>query len=77
MECRELFARLSEFLDGELTADVCRELQEHLKGCPPCEAFARTLRTTVDLCHRLPPRPLPEDVKRDLRVLLDRVAQRP
>ncbi len=77
MECRELFARLSEFLDGELTAELCRELQQHLEGCAPCEAFAHTLRQTVELCRQLPSRPLPEDVKRELWTLLGRVAQRP
>lgn len=77
MECKELFARLSEYLDGELTAELCQELQQHLEGCAPCKAFARTLRQTVDLCRQLPSRPLPEDVKRELWTLLGRVAQRP
>jgi anti-sigma factor RsiW len=67
-----MFARLSEYLDGELPPNLCQELTRHLEGCTPCEAFSRTLRLTVDLCRQLPPKPLPESVRRELRALLVR-----
>ncbi len=70
MECREMFGRLSEFLDGELPADLCQQIQAHMDGCEPCQAFARTLRDTVERCRRLSSRPLPEDVKREIATLL-------
>lgn len=72
VDCREMFARLSEYLDGEVPPNLCEELARHLEGCTPCEAFARTLRRTVGLCRQLPPRPLPEHVRRELRALLRR-----
>lgn len=60
-ECREVFARLSEYLDAELDADLCRELDGHLDDCPPCQVFLDSLRRTVDRIRdtdpgRLPPR---------------------
>jgi anti-sigma factor RsiW len=67
-----MFARLSEYLDGELPDTLCEELSRHLEGCTPCEAFMRTLRMTVDLCRTLPPAPLPEHLRRELRALVDR-----
>ena len=70
VDCRDMFARLSEYLDSELPPNLCEELARHLEGCMPCEAFTRTLRHTVDLCRQLPPRPLPEDFRRELRALL-------
>lgn len=54
-DCREIFARLSEYLDGELPPQAARELESHLCGCPPCVEFVRSLRRTVDLCHGFEP----------------------
>ena len=56
--CKQLFAMLSEFLDGELPVKDCRELERHLRGCQPCIAYLETLRTTVEACRRYhAPRP--------------------
>ncbi len=71
-ECREMFARLSEYLDGELPENLCEEMKRHLADCTPCEAFVRTLKLTVDLCHGLPAKHLPDDVRAELRALLHR-----
>jgi anti-sigma factor RsiW len=76
MECREMFARLSEYLDGELTDELCAEIRAHMGDCVPCQAFSRSLRNAVDLCRRLPATPLPEDVKRELAALLDHLPHR-
>jgi RNA polymerase sigma-70 factor (ECF subfamily) len=70
MECRAMFARLSELLDGELALTLCGEVEAHVRGCRPCEAFVRTLRLTVDLCRNLPMTPLPEELRQELRSLL-------
>lgn len=67
-----MFARLSEYLDGELPENLCEELSRHLAGCTPCETFTRTLEHTVDLCRRLPARQLPDDVRAELRALVER-----
>jgi RNA polymerase sigma-70 factor (ECF subfamily) len=75
-ECRRLFARLSEYLDGELPAGICEELRTHLDGCRPCAALARQLEATVDLCRSLPSRPVPPELRRQLRTLLEREAGR-
>jgi RNA polymerase sigma-70 factor (ECF subfamily) len=64
--CRELVERLSEYLDGELDPGMCAEVEEHLGGCPPCEAFLESLRRTVALLRRMPDPPMPEEVRRHL-----------
>ncbi|MBI1736680.1 MAG: zf-HC2 domain-containing protein [Candidatus Rokubacteria bacterium] len=71
MECRELFARLSEYLDGEITPEVCEALRRHVEGCERCDAFLDTLRFTVDVCRCLPPPPLPDDLRRRLHQLIE------
>jgi anti-sigma factor (TIGR02949 family) len=60
--CRDVFALLSEYLDRELNAQTCAEIEAHLAGCPPCIEFLASLRQTVRLCHdceeKEEPRPL-------------------
>jgi anti-sigma factor (TIGR02949 family) len=70
MSCRELFERLSEYVDGELSQELCREIRTHLEGCEPCVNFARTLQATAELCRRLPATPIPPEVAVDLRRIL-------
>lgn len=70
MTCRELFERLSEYVDGELTQEVCAEIRRHMDGCDPCVHFANTLKTTAELCRRLPSRSIPPEVAADLRAFL-------
>jgi RNA polymerase sigma-70 factor (ECF subfamily) len=50
--CKQIFAMLSEFLDGELPAKNCRQLERHLEGCPPCIAYLESLKTTVEACRK-------------------------
>jgi anti-sigma factor (TIGR02949 family) len=48
-ECKEVFAKLSEYLDSELDQELCSRLEKHLEGCPPCVDFLESLRHTVGL----------------------------
>lgn len=83
--CSEIFAMLSEYLDLELPPDACRDIEEHLAGCPPCVEFVESLRKTVDLCHEFDPpetpAPLAEDTRRELlaayRRMLEARGKRP
>lgn len=77
MTCRELFERLSEYVDGELSREICEEIQRHMEGCDPCVAFAKTLKKTADLCRRLPSQPIPPEVAADLRTFLATHLPRP
>lgn len=65
-DCREIFARLSDCLDGELDPGLCSWLERHLSDCAPCEAFLESLRRTIELTREMAPAGLPEEVKREL-----------
>jgi RNA polymerase sigma-70 factor (ECF subfamily) len=52
-ECRELFANLSEYLDGRVEPRTCEQMREHIEGCPTCVAFLRDLRAAIDRCRSL------------------------
>jgi len=52
-ECRDLFANLSEYMDGRIEAPSCDEMRTHIEACPACVAFLRELRTAIDRCRTL------------------------
>ncbi len=52
-ECRELFANLSDYLDGKVTPRTCEEMRQHIEACPACIAFIRDLRQAIDRCRKL------------------------
>jgi anti-sigma factor RsiW len=41
-------ARLSEYIDEELSSDERRRLEEHVSMCPQCRRVLATLRRTVE-----------------------------
>lgn len=67
--CREIFARLSEYLDEELDPGLCGPLEAHLDGCAPCQAFLESLRRTIGLVGSLEAPALDRDTRR--RILAD------
>jgi RNA polymerase sigma-70 factor (ECF subfamily) len=52
-ECRELFAGISEYMDGRVEPRTCKEMREHIATCPSCVAFLRDLRHAIDRCRSL------------------------
>jgi len=71
MDCKEIFDRLSEYIDRELDPNLCEEIEDHIKDCEPCVAFINTLRKTVELFNReLPPDDIPKPVSISLHEFL-------
>ena len=63
-ECKALFAKLSEYLDGEIDAADCAHVDAHFADCPPCRDFLESLRRTVRLVQSDPGAALPEEARR-------------
>ena len=74
--CRTTLAQISAYLDGDLDATACDEIERHCQGCPTCSDLVSGLRETVGLCRRAAAAPLPEAVRQrardSVRQLLDR-----
>ena len=51
--CREMLARLNAYIDGELEAQLCAELEAHLAACGDCRVVVNTLRRTIELYRAL------------------------
>jgi len=79
-QCKQLLESLSEYIDGELQAELCTEIEEHLKGCDNCRVVVNTLRKTVELYEQmLPDAELPEDIRERLffKLKLDEYLKKP
>jgi len=67
-----LKALLGDYLDGELEAELCQEMERHLGDCRPCRAVVDTTRRTIELYCAERPVELPADVQQRL---LERLRQ--
>jgi RNA polymerase sigma-70 factor (ECF subfamily) len=52
-QCREIFANLSEYLDGKLEPDSCEQMRVHIEACPACVVFIQDLKRAIDRCRSL------------------------
>jgi len=46
-----MLAELSDYLDERLDDSLCEELELHMDGCQPCQAFVATLKATIEHCR--------------------------
>lgn len=53
VECREIFTNLSDYLDGEMEAESCERMRQHIEACPACVAFIQDLKRAIDRCRDL------------------------
>ena len=66
MNCRDMVDYLSDYLDGELDASIRMTIETHNGECPPCRAFVKTLRRTVEMVRASPCEPLPPALRQAL-----------
>ncbi len=67
--CKEVFANLSEYMDGRIAAEECEQIREHIEGCRPCVAFLSDLRRAIDRCRSVES-PCSPETNQALRELL-------
>ena len=49
LKCEELLGSLSAYIDGELSPELCLELEKHLADCDNCSVVLNTTKRTIDL----------------------------
>ena len=74
-DCRRMFQRLSEYLDGELDEAACSEIQKHVQECIPCEVCLQTLKRTVALCRESDALPVSEGLSNRLKEVVRLLAR--
>jgi anti-sigma factor RsiW len=69
--CQHLLGDLSDYLDSEVSAELCAEIEEHMDGCDNCQVVIDTLRKTIVLYRGMPQPDMPDGVRQRLYKALD------
>jgi len=69
--CQHLLGDLSDYLDSEVSAELCAEIEEHMDGCDNCQVVIDTLRKTILLYREMPQPDMPDGVRQRLYKALD------
>jgi RNA polymerase sigma-70 factor (ECF subfamily) len=69
--CPNVLSLFSSHLEGQISAEVCAEMERHLDACPRCKGACDSLKRTLSLCHAaLPAAPVPAAVQASVKVAL-------
>ncbi len=71
--CPDVLLLFSRHLEGEISADLCAQMERHLDGCVRCRGACESLKRTLALCHNTPTPQVPEAVQRSVRESLRRL----
>jgi anti-sigma factor RsiW len=63
-ECAAVLRSISAYLDGELDAARCDDIEQHCATCADCAAVVAGLRSTIGLCRGAAAASLPDEVRR-------------
>jgi RNA polymerase sigma-70 factor, ECF subfamily len=75
--CPEIASLFSRHVEGEVTAEVCAEMERHLAACPRCRDECETLERTLALCRApRPAEPVPDHVQASVRQAVQQFMQR-
>lgn len=65
--CQNLLHKLSDYIDGQLSIELCAEIEAHLKTCKNCTIVVDTLKRTIDLYQETTKtEKMPDDVRQRL-----------
>lgn len=69
--CPDVLTLFSRYLEGEISAEVCAEMERHLEGCSRCRGACDSLKHTLALC-RSPSSsaPIPDSVQASVKAAI-------
>jgi anti-sigma factor RsiW len=70
MNCKDVVDLLTDYLANELPQKDVAGIRMHLAGCPNCNAFLDSLKTTVQWTRSLKPEDIPPEVVERLHAFL-------
>jgi anti-sigma factor RsiW len=70
MTCREAIGLLADYLDMTLGPEAVAQLERHLEGCDPCQAYLATYRRTKSLAAESSRIEMPPEMRRRLAEFL-------
>lgn len=70
-DCQHYLGNLSDYVDGTLSDELCREIEAHMAGCENCRVVVNTLSKTITLYRQLPEPEMPNAVRNRLYKVLN------
>ncbi len=72
LTCKEILQQINLLIDGELEAELCDQLEKHLRECDNCRVVVNTTTKTIELYQEIKGQDqLPEDVRKRLYLRLN------
>lgn len=68
--CKECVELLGEYIEGTLSPEQSKALEDHLSLCPPCITFVRTYKATRSLCRAALAAQMPRELMSSLKSFL-------
>ncbi len=65
--CPDVLNLFSRHLEGEISADVCAQMERHLEACSRCRGTCESLKRTLALCRTSPAPRVPFNVQDSVR----------
>lgn len=75
-QCPEIVAMFSRYLEGEIGAAECEEMDRHVAACDRCRAACASLRHTLSLCRTTASAEVPVEIQNLVRKALRDLAAR-
>jgi len=51
LSCQQLLASLGDYIEGDLSPQLCQEIERHIAECENCRVIVDTLNKTITLYH--------------------------
>ncbi|HEY3253726.1 MAG TPA: sigma-70 family RNA polymerase sigma factor [Polyangiaceae bacterium] len=69
--CPDVLALFSSHLEGEISPEICAEMEKHIETCPRCKGACDSLKRSLSLCHAAAIAPqIPANVQASVKVAL-------
>jgi RNA polymerase sigma-70 factor (ECF subfamily) len=66
--CPDVLTLFSQHLEGQISADVCAEMERHVAVCSRCRGACDSLKQTLAVCRTAAAAQVPADVQESVRV---------
>jgi len=73
--CPDVLELFSRHMEGEISSDVCADMEQHLARCPRCRSRCDSLKKTLFLCKSSPAPVVPAPVQASVRAALKRLLE--
>ena len=71
--CPDVLALFSRHLEGEISADLCAQMERHLQRCGHCRGACASLQRTLQICRTAPAPQVPASVQHSVRTQLHKL----